>query len=92
MSGGTFDYKQYELSYIADQIEEYIYKNGNDNNHDENTMRLPTYAPMTIEEFRKAVTYLRIAETYAQRIDWLLAGDDSERTFHERIKEDLSAK
>ena len=47
---------------------------------------------MTIEEFRKAVTYLRIAETYAQRIDWLLAGDDSERTFHKRLKADLSAK
>ena len=92
MSGGTFDYKQYQLSYIADQIEEYILKNGNDERDAFNDRKYSQFAPMTIEEFRKAVTYLRLAETYAQRIDWLLAGDDSERTFHERLKEDLGAK
>ena len=28
MSGGAFDYNQYKIGYIADQIEEVIVKNG----------------------------------------------------------------
>jgi hypothetical protein len=30
-----------------------------------------------------------MAEIYAQRIDWLLSGDDGEDSFRERLKEDL---
>ena len=26
----------------------------------------------------------------AQRIDWLVSGDDDEKTFHERLPEDLA--
>lgn len=32
---------------------------------------------------------MKQAEVYAQRIDWLLSGDDGEESFHERLKEDL---
>ncbi len=45
----------------------------------------------TLREFRKAVRLLRQAEVYAQRIDWLLSGDDGEEAFHERLKKDLEA-
>ena len=38
---------------------------------------------------RKGLILLRKAEVYAQRIDLLLSGDDSEERFHERLKEDL---
>lgn len=47
------------------------------------------YEPETIEEFRKAIKVLREAAVYAQRIDWLLCGDDGEETFHKRLKEEL---
>lgn len=47
------------------------------------------YSKETIEEFKKGVTLLRQAYVYAQRIDWLMSGDDGEETFHERLKEDL---
>jgi hypothetical protein len=30
-----------------------------------------------------------MAEIYAQRIDWLLSGDDGEDSFRKRLKEDL---
>lgn len=30
------------------------------------------------------------AQVYAQRIDWLLSGDDGEDNFHLRLKEDLA--
>lgn len=45
----------------------------------------------TIREFKKAVRLLKQAEVYAQRIDWLLSGDDGEETFHKRLKENLEA-
>lgn len=43
----------------------------------------------TIKEFKKGLEILRKAYVYAQRIDWLLSGDDGEESFHERLKEDL---
>lgn len=48
------------------------------------------YSKDTIKEFRKAVKLLRKAYVYAQRIDWLLSGDDGEESFHERLKEELN--
>ena len=78
MSGGTFDYKQYDLQYIADVIKDRIDKNDNQ------------FKPETINAFETAITIMTVAEIYAQRIDWLLAGDDGEDTFHERLSEDLA--
>ena len=48
------------------------------------------YPDEVIEEFKIAVEFLRIAYVYAQRIDWLLSGDDSEESFMERLKEELN--
>lgn len=31
-----------------------------------------------------------MAEIYAQRIDWLISGDDNENTFHKRLKEEIN--
>lgn len=42
-----------------------------------------------IERFKLAVKYLKIAEVYTHRIDWLLSGDDGEESFLERLDEDL---
>lgn len=47
------------------------------------------YTEETLSEFRKGIEILKQAEVYAQRIDWLLSGDDGEENFHERLKEDL---
>lgn len=44
----------------------------------------------TVAEFRRAVTVLKRASIYIQRIDWLLSGDDGEETFHKRLKEELN--
>lgn len=48
------------------------------------------YSAETIAEFEKAVKYLRLAFIYAQRVDWLVSGDDGEESFHERLKEELN--
>ncbi len=85
MSGGFFDYKQYEIEYLADQLRTLR------ETHDQ-----PDYSgfaynftPETINEFIEAERRLREAAVYVQRIDWLVSGDDGQETFHERLKEDL---
>jgi hypothetical protein len=82
MSGGRFEYKQNNINYIADKIEEVVLKNSKkkiDNKYPEEV----------IEKFKEGIDILRKAAIYAQRIDWLLSGDDGEETFLERLKKDL---
>lgn len=43
----------------------------------------------TINAMKEAYRQIRIAEIYAERVDWMMSGDDSEECFRERIKEDL---
>jgi len=47
------------------------------------------YSDEVIEKFKEAVDILKKAEIYAQRIDWLLSGDDGEESFFRRLEEDL---
>jgi hypothetical protein len=106
MSGGAFDYNQYKIGYIADQIEHEIEKNGRPKTPEElkdeswrgsdwyekypEDLNHYKYPDEVIEEFKNAVKYLRIAEVYAQRVDWLLSGDDGEESFMSRLKEELN--
>lgn len=82
MSGGYFDYQQYHITDIADSIQSVL---------DADLEEKPwyDYREDTKEEFKKAIKLLREAAIYAQRIDWLLSGDDSEDSFHERLQEEL---
>ncbi len=77
MSGGRFDYKQYLIEDIAEEIERTVEKNGD------------AFPSPVLDEFQNGVKALRKAAVYAQRIDWLLSGDDSPETFLERLAEDL---
>lgn len=47
------------------------------------------YSDETMEEFKRGLLYLKLAHIYTQRIDWLLSGDDSEESFHKRLKEEM---
>ena len=74
MSGGTFNYDQQHIGNIADRIEDMI-----DNGYcDERTL----------PHFKQGVDLLRLAFIYAQRIDWLVAGDDGEDTFVKGLYDD----
>ena len=44
----------------------------------------------TIDAMKEAYRQIRIAEIYAERVDWMMSGDDSEECFRERVKEDLA--
>lgn len=47
------------------------------------------YPDEVIEKMKEAVKALKIAQEYAQRVDWLLSGDDGEESFLRRLKENL---
>lgn len=90
MSGGTFQYKQYQIDEIVDVIERYI---NNNDRADLNEWGDPIgrgYEAETIGEFCEAVKLLKKAKVYVHRIDWLLAGDDGEDSFHRRLRDDLN--
>jgi hypothetical protein len=75
MSGGHFDYKQYNINYIIDAIESELNKD--------------IYSKVVQNKMKEAIKYLNIASTYSQRLDWFLSGDDSEETFLKRLEEEL---
>lgn len=85
MSGGFFDYKQHKITEIADSIEELI--SGKVNDYGE--IRHYEFGEKEVGVFKEAVIALRKAAIYAQRIDWLVSGDDGEESFHARLAEEL---
>jgi len=89
MSGGHFDYNQYRIYAMAEDIENII-----DNNERKEKDRWGDevgyhFPPEIIKHFIEGVRALKIAYTYAERIDRLLSGDDGEASFLERLAEDL---
>lgn len=111
MSGGHFEYSQYRINDIADEIEEIIEKNGkpipwedldyydrqqfgNNEKAYEKAEAVEKfyntyYPPEIIERFKEGLKVLRRAYIYAQRIDWLLSGDDGEDSFMRRLDKEL---
>lgn len=89
MSGGHFDYKQYEIGYVADEIEQIIFYNDSEELNEYGGTKGYGFNQETIEEFKKALTILKQASIYVQRIDWLVSGDDGEASFHTRLKRDM---
>ena len=105
MSGGRFNYDQYRIRDIANEVEKEIYNSGKKKTKIEleaESWRDPDwyekypedlyhyeYPEEVINEFIKAYKILRVAEIYAHRIDYLLSGDDGEETFMGRLHEDL---
>lgn len=104
MSGGAFDYNQHKITDIAEQIEQTVINNGrektreeikNDWHNQEWYEKYPEdnfhykYPDAVIERMKEAVQALKIAQIYAQRVDWLLSGDDGEESFLTRLDKEL---
>lgn len=89
MSGGHFDYKQYSIDHIAETVKKVIEAN---NSTEKDEWGYPigrNYSNNVINELKKGLEILESAAIYANRIDWLLSGDDGEESFLKRLKEDL---
>ena len=89
ISGGHFNYEQYRIQRIADEIEQCILNNDSDKLDEYDYPLGRHYSKETIKEFEIGLDHLKKAIIYAQRIDWLVSGDDGEESFHERLKNDL---
>lgn len=80
MSGGHFDYNQYRVREIAEDIERLIAENGKKDSdgwgHE--------YPQEIIEKFKEAAHTLERAADMAQRVDWLVSGDDGPECFMRR--------
>jgi len=85
MSGGHFNYNQYRINEIADEIKNII-KNNNVRNEFGHPGDIPDDV---IDDFKEAVRLLEKASVYVQRIDWFISDDDGVESFRERLKEDL---
>jgi len=92
MSGGHFNYEQYKISQIADDIDQLVRDNNSKELNEFGDTKGNNFSEETIAEFRKGIEILKQAYIYAQRIDWLISADDGEDTFHERLKHDLGMK
>lgn len=77
MSGGHFNYLQYQLLDLIEELENSIEEVNKE------------FSKKTIREMKKGVGILDKAYIYVQRIDWLLSGDDGEDNFHIRLEENL---
>jgi hypothetical protein len=91
MSGGHFQYKQYELGHMADEIEQLILDNDSEEVDEYGYTKGYGYSPETIAKFKIARMSLLLAQIYVQRIDWLVSGDDGEDSFHSRLEADFEA-
>lgn len=89
MSGGYFDYKQYEIGYVENVLDDLIEHNDDETLDVFGDKRGRGYSEAVMTEFRETLYLLKAARTRVHRIDWLVSGDDSEETFLERLKEDL---
>ncbi len=108
MSGGHWDYIQYRFTDVIEDIQSLIEKNGKEKTKEElkeygyrdpewyekypEDKYHPEYSKEAIDEFKKGVELIKLAQIYMQRIDWLLSGDDGEENFLKRLKEELNEK
>ena len=89
MSGGRFQYQQYSIWQIAEEIQHVIDTNEDESINEWGDKRGRGYMPEVIARLQEGVRALRIAYVYAQRADWLLSDDDSEESFLRRLGNEL---
>lgn len=103
MSGGFFDYKQWHIDNIADQIEQEVIMSGKPipkskwnyierEEYNETHKQPMNYAfpEEVLRRMEEAIYALRRAAIYAQRTDYLISCDDGEESFMERLKKELA--
>jgi hypothetical protein len=103
MSGGAFNYSQYKIREIYEEIQNELDKQGRKKSKDDLIYLSDDYFEKYPEDrfertyrediqviFKEAIEVLKKAEVYAQRIDWYLSGDDGEDSLISRLKDELS--
>ena len=102
MSGGAFDYNQYKIREIWEDIQRELDKQGKEKSKEDlkyypeeylekypEDRFNPVYRDDVQRIFKDGIELLKEAEIYAQRIDWYLSGDDDEDSLVSRLQSDL---
>ena len=89
MSGWHFNYVQHHIATICEEVKLLIETNGSDEKDEWGYKLHYNFQEPIIEKFKEAIPILQLAYIYAQRIDWLVCGDDGEELFFERLDEDI---
>ena len=89
MSGGHFDYNQYRIDQIAEDIEQLIRDNEDETLDEWGSKRGKFYKPEIIAKFKETARTLRRAAAMAQRVDWLVSGDDGPECFLRRWEKEV---
>jgi len=89
MSGGHFDYNQYRLNDIVDEIEKLVQSNDSVEKDEWGQEKGSHYPADIIEKFKETIWTLKYCEAMVQRIDWLVSGDDGIDSFRKRWDEEM---
>lgn len=90
MSGGHFDYDQFKIELIADEVDRLIQSNDDNTFNEWGEPKGRHFKKEIITQFKIGLEALRQAQVYAHRIDYLVSGDDEEDGFLKRLYEDLA--
>jgi len=87
MSGGTFSHMQHNIRDIYETIEYHLELQGKEAMWG---YKHPTFEPEVLKRLQDAIECLKKAYVYAHRVDWFLAGDDSDENFIKRLDSELN--
>lgn len=85
MSGGSFDYKCFEVTYFSDELKRKIQYN--------NVPKYgwcPNYSDETIKKLEECARIISLVGELAHDIEWLYSGDIGEETFVKNCDEIMS--
>lgn len=85
MSGGHFDYAQYQIEQIADQLRRDIKNNDKENDFGYKY----GFSPLTLSKLCVCADIIEAAAKLANAVDWLYSGDDGEETFAEKYQTEM---
>ena len=91
MSRGHFDYEEYKLLVIIDELQ-WLIDTNNSTEVDAYGYEIGrNYGQDTLEHFSAAIDVLKLAYVLTKQIDYLVSGEDKEETFHERVSKEILA-
>ena len=88
MSGGYFEFNQYRIDNIVDEIQHLIDTNEDGTVDKYGDRKGKFYPPEVIDKFKEAIKYLQISGKMVHRIDYLVCDDDGIETFLKEWKEE----
>lgn len=92
MSGGAFEYKQYKIQDLIEDMENLLVrldKEPIDSFECDSLKRYVDDSELLKNKIKENIGYLKRAYIFTQRIDWFISGDDCEENFYERLKEEI---